>query len=119
MSLAFELLTGALANNPIVAEFHDGTPGGRRHRQNATLIAVDVSAFLELEQFTRIVDRTIAAISALPAAGEAPVTTPGQRSAATAAQRECGGIPVPPKVWASVTEAAQRLGVAVPQVAAA
>lgn len=114
MSLAFELLTGALAGRPIVAEYHDGTPGGRRHRQNATLIAVDVSAFVPVEEFRQIVDRTIDAVTSLPPAGDTAVTVPGQRAAATAREREASGIPLPPKVWDSVVQAATRLSVAVP-----
>jgi len=111
MSLAFELLASGLAGNPIVAEYHDGTPGGRRHRQNATLIAVDVAAFLPLEQFAEIVDRTIDAVTALPPAGENPVLVPGARAAAAARERERDGIPLPARVWDSVTEAAARYGV--------
>jgi len=115
MSLAFELLASGLAGNPIVAEYHDGTPGGRRHRQNATLIAVDVAAFLPLEEFVEIVDRTIDAITALPPAGDNPVLVPGARSATVARKREQDGIPLPARVWESVTEAAGRYGVTPPE----
>jgi LDH2 family malate/lactate/ureidoglycolate dehydrogenase len=115
MSLAFELLSSGLAGNPIVAEYHDGTPGGRRHRQNATLIAVDVAAFLPLDEFAQIVDRTIDAIQGLPAAGDAAVGVPGRRSAATAVHRERDGIPLPPRVWESVVQAAAGHGIAAPE----
>lgn len=119
MSLAFELLASGLAGNPIVAEFHDGTPGGRRHRQNATLIAIDVAAFLPLPEFQEIVDRTIDAVNGLEPVGDQAVTVPGQRAAATAQERERGGIPVPGRVWESVTAAAAQYGVAAPEPAAA
>ncbi|HUA03249.1 MAG TPA: Ldh family oxidoreductase [Solirubrobacteraceae bacterium] len=115
MSLAFELLASGLAGNPIVAEYHDGTPDGRRHRQNATLIAVDVAAFLPIEEFTQIVDRTIDAVTALPPAGDNPVLVPGGRSATVARKREQDGIPLPARVWESVTEAAARYGVTSPE----
>jgi LDH2 family malate/lactate/ureidoglycolate dehydrogenase len=114
MSLAFELLSSGLAGNPIVAEYHDGTPGGRRHRQNATLIAIDVSAFLPLEEFSAIVDRTIEAVAGLEPAGDDPVTAPGQRAAATAQERGRDGIPLPARVWDSVREAAAALGIEAP-----
>ncbi|WP_425550965.1 Ldh family oxidoreductase [Actinoallomurus oryzae] len=41
MSLVFELLAGCLTANPVVSAYHAGTPEGRRHRRNATMIAVD------------------------------------------------------------------------------
>jgi LDH2 family malate/lactate/ureidoglycolate dehydrogenase len=115
MSLAFELLTSGLADNPIVPEYHSGSPEGRRHRQNATLIAIDVSAFMPVDAYTDIADRTIDAIKGLPAAGEEPVMYPGERGAATFAARSRDGIPLPPKTWNELAEAAASLGVAVPE----
>jgi LDH2 family malate/lactate/ureidoglycolate dehydrogenase len=117
MSLAFELLTGALAGAPIVPGYHDGSAGGRRHRQNATLIAVDIAAFLPVAEFSAIVDQTIDAITGLAPSGAAAVTVPGQRAAATAAERARDGIPLAPKVWSGVVEVAQKLGVDVPEPA--
>lgn len=116
MSLAFELLSSGLANNPIVSEFHAGKKG---HRQNATLIALDISAFLPVNEFEAIVDATIDAIESLPAAGDGPVMAPGARAAATAAERGNSGIPLPPKIWGELGEAASRLGVTVPEPIAA
>lgn len=117
MSLAFELLTGGLAGNPIVAPYHSGTPEGRRHRQNATLIAIDVTAYLDRSKYAETVDDTIDAIKALPAIDGAEILYPGERGAATQAQRERDGIPLAPKSWGELTEAAAGLGVAVPDVA--
>ncbi|MDQ6910967.1 MAG: Ldh family oxidoreductase [Actinomycetota bacterium] len=114
MSLAFELLTSGLAANPIVSEFHSGTPEGRRHRQNASLIAVDISAFLPLDAFKTIVDETLAAVRGLSPQGDAPVITPGQRAAQTALQRGRDGISLPPKAWRSIQDAAAKYGVAGP-----
>ncbi len=84
MSLAFELLASGLAANPIVSQFHAGVKG---HRQNATLIAVDISAFLPLADFKAIVDDTIDAVTGLPPAGSAPVLVPGARGAASYDER--------------------------------
>ena len=116
MSLAFELLASGLAANPIVAPFHDGQKG---HRQNAALIAVDVSAFLPLEEFRQTVDATIDAIGGLPPTDpDAPVLVPGARGAATFAERSVSGVPLAPKIWAEIGEAAQRFGIALPAPAA-
>lgn len=112
MSLAFELLASGLAANPIVSEFHAGKKG---HRQNATLIALDIASFLPIDDFTKIVDDTIDAVSSLPPSGDGPVLVPGARGAATAKERAHDGIPLPPKIWGEVSDLAERLGVPVPE----
>lgn len=112
MSLAFELLASGLAANPIVSQFHAGVKG---HRQNAALIAVDVAAFLPLEDFRKIVDETIDAVAGLPPAGDAPVLVPGARGAATYLERTRDGVPLPPRIWGELVEAAGRLSVPVPE----
>ena len=82
MSLVFELLASALAANPIVPGYHAGSKEGRRHRQNGFILAVDVSAFLPLEEFTATVDATVDAIKALPPSAEAAeVLVPGEPAA--------------------------------------
>jgi LDH2 family malate/lactate/ureidoglycolate dehydrogenase len=116
MSLAFELLSSGLAANPIVSEFHAGNRG---HRQNATLIAVDVSAFLPLDEFKKIVDDTIDAVTSLPPAGDEAVLVPGARGAATYAERARGGVPLPPKIWAELVAAAERFAIPAPEPVAA
>ncbi|HEX3804426.1 MAG TPA: Ldh family oxidoreductase [Solirubrobacteraceae bacterium] len=116
MSLAFELLASGLAGNPIVSEFHGGKKG---HRQNATLIAVDISAFLPIEEFTKIVDDTIDAVTGLPPAGDSPVLVPGARGAAEFEARSRDGVPLPPKIWADIVEAAERFSIPLPELVAA
>jgi LDH2 family malate/lactate/ureidoglycolate dehydrogenase len=113
MSLVFELLASGLAANPIVPGYHSGD---RRHRQNAFILAVDVSAFCDPEEFTGTVDDTIDAIKALPAAdGTAEVLIPGERGQRSELERLASGIPLGPKVWRELTGAAGSLGVAVPE----
>ncbi|MEU9949796.1 Ldh family oxidoreductase, partial [Streptomyces sp. NPDC047939] len=45
MSLAFELITSVLVGAPIFSAFHSDDPQGRKHRQNALLVAIDPAAF--------------------------------------------------------------------------
>ncbi|MFF3504005.1 Ldh family oxidoreductase [Streptomyces sp. NPDC003247] len=119
MSLAFELLTSVLVGAPIFASFHSDDPAGRKHRQNALLIAVDPAAFGGADAFTEAVDSTLGTLKGLPAAdGAEGVFYPGERSAAVAAGRGEKGIPVAPKVWRDLTERAGKLGVALPETAA-
>ncbi|MGP4007180.1 Ldh family oxidoreductase [Streptomyces sp. 4N124] len=117
MSLAFELLTSVLVGAPIFAAFHSDDPAGRKHRQNALLIALDPAAFGSADAFTADVDTTLSALKDLPVAdGAGGVYYPGERSAAVAAGRGKNGIPVAPKVWRELTEQGQKLGVALPEV---
>ncbi|UUU29338.1 Ldh family oxidoreductase [Streptomyces sp. CA-210063] len=117
MSLAFELLTSVLVGAPIFSSFHSDDPQGRKHRQNALLIAVDPAAFGDAGAFTTEVDATLNTLKSLPVAdGADGVYYPGERSAAVAATRGEKGIPVAPKVWRELTQHAEKLGVTLPHV---
>ncbi|MEV7888630.1 Ldh family oxidoreductase [Streptomyces sp. NPDC002817] len=118
MSLAFELLTSVLVGAPIFASFHSDDPQGRKHRQNALLIAIDPAAFGDPDAFTAAVDTTLGTLKGLPAAdGAEGVFYPGERSASVAARRGEQGVPVAPKVWRELTESAEKSGVTPPTVA--
>ncbi|MDT7840382.1 Ldh family oxidoreductase [Streptomyces justiciae] len=112
MSLAFELLTSVLVGAPIFTPFHSDDPGGRKHRQNALLIAIDPVAFGGQDAFLEAVDSTLGTLKTLP--NDNGVYYPGERSAAVAEERGEKGIPVPPKVWRELTDRAEQLGVPVP-----
>ncbi|MEV7144253.1 Ldh family oxidoreductase [Streptomyces tauricus] len=115
MSLAFELLTSVLVGAPILTAFHSDDPKGRRHRQNALLIALAPAAFAGAEGFTAAVDATLGTLKGLPAAdGAEGVFYPGERSAGVAAERGVRGIPVAPGVWRALTESAARFGITPP-----
>ncbi|HVN61723.1 MAG TPA: Ldh family oxidoreductase [Gaiellaceae bacterium] len=98
MSLVFELLTSVLTGNAIVSAFHSGD---KRHRQNAALIALDVEAFTPLDEFKQSVDETLTALKNL---GD-DVRFPGERGASVEAERRANGIPLPKKLWESLTAA--------------
>lgn len=120
MSLAFELLTSVLVGAPIFSAFHSGDPQGRKHRQNATLIALDPAAFGDAAAFTAAVDATLGTLKELPPADGAPgVFYPGERSAAVAAERGEGGVPVAPKVWSQLLEKAEEFGIEPPRAGTA
>ena len=115
MSLVFEMLASGLAANPIVPAYHSGTKEGKRHRQNAFLLAIDVTAFVPLDEFKVSVDETVDAIKSLPPADEThEVLIPGERGRRSERERSSAGIPLGPKVWRELTEIATGLGVDVP-----
>jgi LDH2 family malate/lactate/ureidoglycolate dehydrogenase len=112
MSLVFEMLASGLAGNPIVSGFHSGV---KRHRQNGFILAVDVAAFLPPDEFTAIIEGTVDAIKALPpASAGTEVLVPGERGQRSAAERAAAGIPLGPKVWTELSEAAGKLSIPVP-----
>ena len=112
LSLMIEFLSGVLVGNPIVAEFHSGTPEGQRHRQNGTIIAVDISAYGPLDAFRSQVDAAIEAIKKLPRAeGSVEIFFPGERSSRVFAERSSKGIPLAPGPWQKLCKDAEKLGV--------
>jgi LDH2 family malate/lactate/ureidoglycolate dehydrogenase len=113
MSLVFEMLASGLVGNPILSAYH---AGDRRHRQNAFVLAVDVSAFGDPGAFRSAVDDTIDAIKALPA-GDAEILAPGERGHRSEAERRASGVPLGSKVWRELASAAASLGVPVPDPA--
>ncbi len=116
MSLVFEMLASGLTANPIVPGYHSGGKDGRRHRQNAFILAIDVSAFLPLAEFTAAVDETVDAIKSLPPAdGTAEILIPGERGRRSEAERRSAGIPLGARVWRELTGLAGALGVAAPE----
>jgi LDH2 family malate/lactate/ureidoglycolate dehydrogenase len=117
MSLVFEMLASGLVANPIVPSYHAGTKEGRRHRQNAFLLAVDVSAFLPLAEFTATIDETVDAIKSLPPAdGTTEILVPGERGRRSYTERSENGIPLGPKIWRELSDIANSLDVPVPAV---
>ncbi|MFF7365749.1 Ldh family oxidoreductase [Streptomyces sp. NPDC008125] len=120
MSITFELLTSVLVGAPIFASFHSDDPKGRKHRQNALLIALDPAAFGDPAAFTTAVDTTLTALKGLPRADDASgVFYPGERSAALAVERSEKGLPVAPKVWRELGERAAGFGITPPEPLAA
>ena len=98
MSLVFEMLASGLVANPIVPAYHSGTKEGRRHRQNGFLLAIDIAAFLPLEEFAATIDETVDAIKSLPpAAGTAGDPRPGERGRRTARDRAASRHPARPQ----------------------
>jgi LDH2 family malate/lactate/ureidoglycolate dehydrogenase len=109
LSLLIECLTSLLAGNPLLAEVLEGTPQGKRHRQNGAVIALDVARFVEPRQFAREVARLARAIKALPAQPGEEILLPGERGARAAAQRGRDGIPLPGPVLEELRALARSL----------
>ena len=78
------------------------------------MLAIDIPAFGGLDAFKSSVDGAVGAIKAMPAAtADIDVMLPGERGARTFEQRQQQGIPIPPKTWEALVEAAQLVGVSI------
>jgi ureidoglycolate dehydrogenase (NAD+) len=112
LAFMIECLAGLLGGNAIIADalLDKGESGA--HRQNAMLIAIDVSRFLDLATFRAEVGRLVSAMKELPlAAGSESILMPGERGYRTMKKREQNGIPLPPPILSELTAIAAKLNV--------
>jgi LDH2 family malate/lactate/ureidoglycolate dehydrogenase len=115
LSFMVECLASLITSNPLLAESLEGTPEGKRHRQNGFVMAIDIAQFGDPEIFGREVDRLVKALKALPRAVDAEeIRMPGERGGRTFEQRTREGIPLPRAVHDELQALAARLGVAIP-----
>ena len=112
LALLIECLSSLLAGNPILAEALEGTAKGKRHYQNALIIAIDVARFLPLAEFKQQVARLVRAIKALPPQSGTEILLPGERGARSA--RSTADIRLPGSVLEELRTLATSLGVEVP-----
>jgi LDH2 family malate/lactate/ureidoglycolate dehydrogenase len=112
LSLMIECLTSLVVGNPILAEALEGTPRGRRHRQNGLALAIDLARLGDPATFRRQVDRLVAALKALPRQPDVPeILMPGERGRRVFARRSREGIPIPRAIVEELGSLADRLGV--------
>ena len=112
LSLMIELVTSLVVANPLVAESLEDTALGRRHRQNALVLAIDIARFCDPSTYRREVDRIVTALKALPRAEDVvEILAPGERGARVLEQRTRDGIPVPRGTVTELAAVAERLGV--------
>jgi ureidoglycolate dehydrogenase (NAD+) len=109
LALLIECLTSLLAANPLLAEALEGTPPGKRHRQNGAIIAVDIARFVEPRVFAVEVARLARAIKGLPPQPGNEILLPGERGARAAAQRRREGIALPASVLEELRTLARSL----------
>jgi LDH2 family malate/lactate/ureidoglycolate dehydrogenase len=113
LALLIELITSVIAGNPILSEALERSPDGRRHKQNALALAIDIGRFGDPVAFRREVDRLVRALKALPRQpGVTEVLMPGERGRRTQLVRQRDGIPIPSATVSELDALARRLRVA-------
>ena len=91
-----------------------GTPAGGRI-MGTLFLALDVTAFQPLEEYTARTAAYVEQLKAVPTAdGIDEILLPGERAARAAAAHREGGVEVADDVWTSVAEAAEEWGVTWP-----
>jgi hydroxycarboxylate dehydrogenase B len=111
LCLLVELLAGCLtaAGSPAVPE------SGYRVGNGMFLQAVDVGAFMPVEQFAALARGLADAVRATPPAeGFDEVMLPGEPELRSARHASAGGVVVAESTWQRVVSAAEELGVSVP-----
>jgi len=112
-----ECLASAVTGEPLLtAEVIGETERVWDMRQNAVVIAVDLSRFTDLGAFRQMVRLLLDTIKAEPRAdGFDEVLAPGERSGRTERERRERGIPIPAVTWGALGEIAERFELDLPE----
>ena len=112
LALMIECLASLLGGNPIISEALQDKGEGGKHRQNAMLIAIDISRFVDLATFRTEVGALVSALKGLPLAADSQsILMPGERGYGTMKKRLQNGIPLPPPIVTELTAIATKLNV--------
>ncbi len=123
MSLLFECMGSVMVSNPLVlpvlsGELSEGKTTGShvgrmaRHNQNCVVVAIDVSRFVDVEEYKAQVDQLIDRLKERPKAeGFEEILMPGEREERFYAERLEAGIPVPTATIAGLRKVANDLNV--------
>jgi ureidoglycolate dehydrogenase (NAD+) len=116
LSFMIECLCSLALSNPRVAPALLGEGGVESPFLNGVALAIDLTAFGDLDHFRREADRLGDAIARLPRAqGVDAILLPGERGDAILAERSATGIPIPQGTWKRLAAAAAKVGVTAPR----
>jgi ureidoglycolate dehydrogenase (NAD+) len=114
LSFMIECLCSLTVGNPIIAQALESGGSLDSPFLNGVAIAIDLSAFGDVEAIRSEAERLGAAISALPEANAGGILLPGERGDRVLQERERNGIPIPSGTWSRLLAAAEKLGVGTP-----
>jgi ureidoglycolate dehydrogenase (NAD+) len=111
LSLMIEIVASLLASNPILSRALSNTPEGKRHRQNAVVISLDIARFCDPSWFSQEISRLSDALKALPRSDPAEeIRLPGERGDATERESRATGIPLPASLRPPLQALASQFG---------
>lgn len=112
LSLMIECLASLLACSPLLADSLEGTGEGRKHRQNAMLIAIDVARFLPVDEYESQVARLIGMLRMQPRARDmTEILVPGERGDRSMRDSRACGIEIQDRVRTELADVARQLSV--------
>jgi ureidoglycolate dehydrogenase (NAD+) len=114
LALIFQCLTSLMANNPLIVPVLRGAKN--LGNQNSIVAAIDISFFIDVDEYKHHTDELIDELKRLPTAeGFDEILMPGEPENRTLAERSANGIPIPPGTADKLREAAHRLKLAIPK----
>ena len=114
LALIFQCLTSLMANNPLIVPVLQG--GQNKGNQNSIVAAIDISFFIDPDEYKNHADTLIDELKQLPKAdGFDEILMPGEPETRTLAERSKNGIPIPPGTADKLREAAKRHNLAIPK----
>jgi ureidoglycolate dehydrogenase (NAD+) len=117
LSLMFECLVSLMGANPLIASLIKPGADPSGFRQNGLAIAINVSAFVDINNYRNEVDLLASAIKSLPRAeGVEEIYAPGERGDAILVERTKNGIPLPQGTWERLSQSASTLGIEMPNI---
>ena len=106
LALMCELLGGALTGNGVAG------PDKDRFANGMLSIYIDAAKMDDLGGFSgEVADYVNFVLTSNPADPSKPMMVPGDPERATEADRRANGVPLPDDAWASIQEAARRVGI--------
>ena len=116
ITLMMDVLAGALSGSQVLTGVNSPFHTDRRSGSGHFVLALDVAKFGPLAEFERRVEAMIAEIKAAPrAAGVAEIFHPGEMEARNEATHIRDGLVLPVKTIRDLADAAEKLGVAMPE----
>jgi LDH2 family malate/lactate/ureidoglycolate dehydrogenase len=117
LAMMVEILCAVLSGGAMSTELGGIRIRGRAMRVSQTFLGIDISRFLPPDEFAARMERLIAVVkSTQPAKGYDEVLVAGEPEWRMEAERRANGIPLEQGTWKSLTNAASRLSVAVPEL---
>jgi ureidoglycolate dehydrogenase (NAD+) len=112
LSLMIECFTSLLSGYSVLLSSLQQRTEPSPHRQSGTIIAIDVSAFVDRQSFYVEVRKLANEIKSLPRApGIEHLLLPGERGYRCMVERSVNGIPLPARIWDEMNAIGKKLNV--------
>ncbi|HTV68796.1 MAG TPA: Ldh family oxidoreductase [Rhizobiaceae bacterium] len=115
LAMMFECWSSLLADNALCTPRIKGEKTAEEEQQqNVMVAAVDVSAFLDPQEYARKVDEFVDALKGLPRSGHDPILVPGERESQVYEERVREGVTIPLGTTQRISSIARRFDVPSP-----